>query len=146
MFDGLDDIELEAYLDDHPRIIPLFEIYIIETVADYAPTNTLHEEAYELDPESILELSRARATFEMEMEISRRVMASTLEEVNIGTTTDPPLLSIAKNLLPSQKEAILALLKEYKDVFAWFHENMKGLDPKFYQHKINLAIDAKPMQ
>ena len=113
---------------------------IIEATVDYIASNTLQEEAYEPDPESLLELSRARVAFDREMEISRRVMASTLEEVNIGTTTDPPLLSIAKNLLPSQKEAILALLKEYKDVFAWFHENMKGLDPKFYQHKNNLSI------
>ena len=41
---------------------------------------------------------------------------------------------------------MIALLTEYKDVFAWSHEDMKGLDPKFYQHKIKLATDAKPMQ
>ena len=54
--------------------------------------------------------------------------------------------SIVKDLLPSQKAAMIALIKEYKDVFAWSHEDMKGLDPKFYQHKINLATDAKPVQ
>ena len=41
---------------------------------------------------------------------------------------------------------MIALLTEYKDVFAWSHEDMKGLDPKFYQHKINLTVDAKPVQ
>ena len=41
---------------------------------------------------------------------------------------------------------MIALLKEYKDVFTWSHEDMKGLDPKFHQHKMNLAIDAKPVQ
>ena len=41
---------------------------------------------------------------------------------------------------------MIALLRKYKDVFAWSHEDMKGLDPKFYQHKINLATDAKPVQ
>ena len=41
---------------------------------------------------------------------------------------------------------MLELLKEYKDVFAWSHEDMKGLDPKFYPHKINLSTDAKPVQ
>ena len=41
---------------------------------------------------------------------------------------------------------MIALLKEYKDVFAWSHEDMKGLPPKFHQHKMNLAIDAKPVQ
>ena len=50
MLKGVDDIEVEAYLDDHSRIVPLFEIDIIETVADYAPTTMLQEEAYELEP------------------------------------------------------------------------------------------------
>ena len=51
-----------------------------------------------------------------------------------------------KRLIPKSEEAMLVLLKEYKHVFAWFHEDMNGLDPKFYQHKINLATDAKPVQ
>ena len=80
------------------------------------------------------------------MEISRRVTAAVLEEINIGTASDPRLLSIAKELSPAQKEKMVALLTEYRDVFAWSHEDMKGLDPKFYQHKINLATDAKPVQ
>ena len=80
------------------------------------------------------------------MEVSRRVMASTLEEINIGTTSDPRMLSIVKELLQDQREAMIALLTEYKDVFAWSHEDMKGLNPKFYQHKINLETDAKPVQ
>ena len=37
---------------------------------------------------------------------------------------------------------MIALLKEYKDVFARSHEDMKGLDSKFYQHKTNLATDV----
>ena len=41
---------------------------------------------------------------------------------------------------------MIALLGEYRDVFAWSYEDMKGLDPKFYQHQINLATDAKPVQ
>ena len=59
MLEGVDDTELEAYLDEHPRIIPLFEIDVIETAADYATPTTLHEEAYEPDLESILELNQA---------------------------------------------------------------------------------------
>ena len=30
-------------------------------------------------------------------------------------------------------------LREYWDVFAWSYEDMKGFDPQFYQHKINLS-------
>ena len=79
------------------------------------------------------------------MEILWRVTASALEEVNIGTTTEPRLLSIAKDLIPSEKTTMIELLKEYKDVFIGSHDDMQGLDPKFYQHKINLSTDAKPV-
>ena len=41
---------------------------------------------------------------------------------------------------------MIALLTEFKDVFEWSHEDMKELHPKFYQHKIILASDAKPIQ
>ena len=41
---------------------------------------------------------------------------------------------------------MVTLLYEYWDVFAWLHEDMEGLDPKFYQHQINLATNAKPVQ
>mgnify|MGYP007129553831 CR=1 FL=1 len=121
MLEGVDDMELEAYLEEHPRIIPLFEIDVIETATNYATTDW--EEAYEPDP---------REAFEREMEISWRVTASALEEINIGTSSDPRLLSIAKELLPAQRAIMIALLTEYKDVFAWSHEDMKELDPKFY--------------
>ena len=30
-------------------------------------------------------------------------------------------------------------------VFAWSYEDMKGLEPKFYQHQIHLTKDAKPV-
>ena len=87
MLEGLDDTDLEAYLDYNPWIVPLFEIDVMGTAAGYAPTSMLQEEEYEHNPESIIELSRGREAFENEMEISRRVTASAFEEVNIGTTT-----------------------------------------------------------
>ena len=53
---------------------------------------------------------------------------------------------IAKDMTPSKKGAMIELLREFEDVFAWSHEDMKRLDPKFYQQKINVATDAKPIQ
>ena len=80
------------------------------------------------------------------MEVSRRVAATELEEINVGTTEDPRTISIAKNLPPTTRSTMIMLLLEYTDVFAWSHEDMNGLDSKFYQHQINLATDAKPVQ
>ena len=41
---------------------------------------------------------------------------------------------------------MIALLGEYMDVSAWSYDDMKGLDPKFYQHQVNLATNAKLVQ
>ena len=82
MLEGLDDVELEAYLDDNPQIVPLFEIDVMEPPTEYAPYASGGK--YEPDLESIIELSRAHEAFERETELSRRVTASVLEEVNIG--------------------------------------------------------------
>ena len=41
---------------------------------------------------------------------------------------------------------MIDLLHEYKFLFVLSHEDMKGLDLKFYQHQINLATDAKSVQ
>jgi hypothetical protein len=38
------------------------------------------------------------------------------------------------------------VLREYKDVFAWPYEDMKGRNPEFYHQKINLAKDAISVQ
>ena len=40
----------------------------------------------------------------------------------------------------------MGLLKEYKDVFAWSYADMEGINPKFYQHKINLKEGEKPVK
>ena len=80
------------------------------------------------------------------MEISSRVAATELEEINVETMEDPRTLSITKNLPPTTRSTMIMLLQEYRDVFTGSHEDMKGLDPKFYQHQINLATNAKPVQ
>ena len=41
---------------------------------------------------------------------------------------------------------MVALLKEYKEVFAWDYEEMPGLDPKLVTHKLNVDPKAKPMK
>ena len=143
MLEGSDDTELGAYLDKNPRIIPLFEIDILENTNEYVAAATPNGE-YELDPESLLELSKAQEMFGREMEISRQVMTSTVEDINVGSVEAP--LSIAKDLTLTEKTAMTNLQREYKDMFAWSHDDMKGLDPKFYQHRTNLATDAKPVQ
>ena len=53
---------------------------------------------------------------------------------------------MAKNLLVVFKTELAQTLQEYWDVFAWSYEDMKGLDPQFYQHKINLSPHTIPVK
>ena len=53
---------------------------------------------------------------------------------------------IAKDMLEVDKQRLTKLLKQYKYVFAWSFEDMKGLHPAFCQHQINLHKDAKLVQ
>ena len=110
MLEGLE--ELERYLDENPRIVPLFEIDIDEIAESYvSPIETTgHND--EPGEEVIEELQRAQEAFKREMEISRQVAATELEEVNMGTTGNPNTISIAKNLPPSTRTKMIALLGE----------------------------------
>jgi hypothetical protein len=80
------------------------------------------------------------------LEVSQRVKPSTLKEVNLNTSETPQTMLISKDLKPALKSQLINLVRQYKDVFAWTLEDMQGLDPKFYQHTINLAKDAVPVQ
>ena len=104
MLEGLEDEELELYLDENPRIVPLFEIDVGGTTDSYA--SPIESIGYDDEPrkETIAELQRAQEAFECKMEISRRVAATELEEVNMGTTEDPRTISIAKKFTSLNKD------------------------------------------
>ena len=143
MLEGLADEEVDQYLQENPKIVPLFEIDVAEAVSPYILQPEENDE--EPDKEVIRELRQAQEALEREMAVSQRVKASQLEEVNLGTTEDARPVHIAKEMTPDNKTAMITLLKEFRDVFAWSYEDMRGLDPQLYQHQIHLNKDAKPI-
>lgn len=56
------------------------------------------------------------------------------------------LVKICKNLSEEEKLKLIALLKEYKDVFAWRYEEMPSLDPKLVTHKLNIDPKVKSVK
>jgi hypothetical protein len=38
------------------------------------------------------------------------------------------------------------LFKEFHDVFAWYYEEMLGIDPQIVQHEIQTYANAKPVR
>ena len=151
MLEGLADEEVDRYLDENPKIVPLFEVDVAKAVSPYI----LHPDdaSEEPDRDAIRELRQAQEALEREMAVSQQVKASQLEEVkasqleevNLWTDEETKPVNLAKEMPPKEKSAMLTLLKEFRDVFAWSYENMRGLDPQLYQHQIHLSKDAKPV-
>ena len=74
MLEGLADEEVDRYLEEHPKIVPLFVVDITEVVIPYV-TNQ-EKESDEPDQEAIWELRQAQESLEREMTILQRVKAS----------------------------------------------------------------------
>ena len=136
MLDGLTDEEVDHFLEEHPTIVPLFEIDVLTTITPYVSEATNEEKDIhrEPDPKSIEELWHTCELLECELAISQCVKASTLEEINLGSTTDPRTFKIAKELAFDERLTLVGLLMEYQDVFARSYNDMNGLDPQYYKH------------
>ena len=59
-----------------------------------------------------------------------------LESLNLGSDENPRTLQVANNIPASERVALIHLLTDYQDVFAWSYTDMKGLDPHYYPHQI----------
>ena len=57
-----------------------------------------------------------------------------MEKVNLGTMEEPRITYIS-SLLPSDlKKGVIAILREFKDCFAWNYDEMSGLDRSLVEH------------
>ena len=68
MLEGLPDDEVDRYLEEHPRIVPLFEVDIMAAIEPYITTPGPDEP----DQAAIRELRQAQESLEKEMTISQR--------------------------------------------------------------------------
>ncbi|KAF5934654.1 hypothetical protein HYC85_030825 [Camellia sinensis] len=67
--------------------------------------------------------------------------------INVGTTEkDLRLVQIGSTLSLEERERLVALLKDFKDVFAWSYEDIPGIDLEIVQHRIPLDPEARPFK
>ena len=67
-------------------------------------------------------------------------------QVNLGSQDHPKSISISEGLLLTEREELIALIREYINVFAWNYEDMPGLDPQIAMHRLNIKSDVKPVK
>ena len=113
MLEGLADEEVNQYLQENLKIVPLFEIDVAEAISPY----TLQPDVTDEEPnkEAIRELRQVEEALEREIVVSQCVKASQLEEVNLGTMEDARPVHIAKEMTPENKTTMITLLKEFHD-------------------------------
>ena len=69
-----------------------------------------------------------------------------LEVVNLSNDPNiPRSTSINANLSQTEKNQLIAFLKEYVDVFTWEYDEMPGLDPNLVAHALNVEQGVKPV-
>lgn len=72
--------------------------------------------------------------------------AEKTEQIDVDTPEDSKILLISTGLEPDIRKALISLLKEYMNAFAWSYEDMPGLDPDLVEHCLVLHPDAKPVK
>ena len=83
---------------------------------------------------------------EQEQERFVKPLMDEITTVNVGTQEDPRLVQIGSTLSLEERERLVALLKDFKDVFAWSYEDMPGIDPEIVQHRIPLDPEGRPVK
>ena len=69
MLDGLADEEIDQHLEEHPKIVLLFDVNVAEVIKPYV---THWEEEFDVpDQEAIREFQQAQEALEREMAVSQ---------------------------------------------------------------------------
>ena len=68
------------------------------------------------------------------------------KEINLGTEDDPRTVIISLNLNLEEECALIKVLKEYKDTFAWTYKDMPSLDPTLVEHRLPIKLGAKAVK
>ena len=70
-----------------------------------------------------------------------------LEIINLAEEGEEPKeVKIRTHFTVEQKEALIALLREFHEIFAWSYQDMLGLDTNIVVHKIPLKPECKPIK
>ena len=67
-------------------------------------------------------------------------------EINIGTNKDPKLIKIGKFTSEKERNSLVNLIKEFRDVLAFSYDELKSYREDVFQHTIPLTKEAKEVK
>ncbi|GJZ00378.1 hypothetical protein Tco_0517807 [Tanacetum coccineum] len=137
--------QIKAYLKDdsispeidHAICNPEEDICLIEKL--------LNNDPFQLPPMDLKqsEVTEAKSLIEEPPELELKDLPSHLEYAFLEENDKLPVI-IAKGLKNDEKNALLKVLKSHKRAIAWKITDIKGIDPRFFTHKILMEDDYKP--
>ncbi|GKA29881.1 reverse transcriptase domain-containing protein [Tanacetum coccineum] len=89
------------------------------------------------------EVTEAKSSIKEPLELELKDLPSHLEYAFLKENDKLPV-NIAKGLKNDEKDYLLKVLKSHKGAIAWKITAIKGIDPRFYTHKILMEDDYKP--
>ena len=160
MEEGLEEDEEEYLLHQNPNLVPLFMVHLDKILQKQkldpgskkgkrkqAESEDIELRARECGQEDFENLQAwIKTQKDKEQEEVTRVKQNQLEEADLGEEGEGKKVRVSAELEKQFKEQLVQLLKEYRDVFAWSYTDMEGIDPKFYEHKINMKEGTVPVK
>jgi hypothetical protein len=70
--------------------------------------------------------------------------ADPLEEIDIGDGITPRPTFVNKNMSLEHKDAIIKVLRDYVDCFAWNYHEMPGLYRELVEHRLPIKTGFRP--
>ena len=64
-------------------------------------------------------------------------------QIVVDSQDHPKHISISESLSFTEREELIALIREYIDVFAGSYEDMPGLDPQIAMHRLNIKPKSR---
>ena len=64
-----------------------------------------------------------------------------LEEITLDSSDPGRTTKIGTLANPTIRQELITFLRGNRDVFAWSHEDMPGIDPSFMVHRLNVSPD-----
>ncbi|GJZ72802.1 reverse transcriptase domain-containing protein [Tanacetum coccineum] len=125
---GIDDADFD----------PKEDLLTLERLLNSDPTSTLPPEE-----QKFKELKTVEPSSDELPELELKDLPPHLEYAFLEGTDKLPVI-IAKDLKDEDKTALLKVLRSRKRAIAWKMSDIKGIDPKFYTHKILMEENVKP--
>ena len=109
--EGMDEAEEDHYFNNHPKIILLFEVDILQTLTPYIEDK---EDDIQVDEQTLKEIRLQQEAIKKEMQVSQRVQALAHEELNLadaGTEAESKTVLIANKNATRQIETFNEMLQ-----------------------------------